>query len=196
MRALRFILRARASSRFTNPSASLQVYSLLLSHTDQIRLAGREKCNWRAGSTSKILRQQQFLLLNFARCLSGVLFQSSYTKYSLKNNTDMLTFVGYFILVCFQLNLTARFKGVQYHVEKHFFLCQKTYKEQFTNFRAIEQISTRIRACEQLQKFCEHEQASTRLNFASKSSKGQILLALEDFQGPFNTPSLQIQDKF
>ena len=29
-----------------------------------------------------------------------------------------------------------------------------------------------LRACEQLQKFGEHEQASTRLNFASKSSKG------------------------
>ena len=29
--------------------------------------------------------------------------------------------------------------------------------------------------------FCEHEQASTRLNFASKSSKGQILRAIENF---------------
>ena len=29
--------------------------------------------------------------------------------------------------------------------------------------------------------FCEHEQASTRLNFASKSSKGQILRADENF---------------
>ena len=29
-------------------------------------------------------------------------------------------------------------------------------------------------ACEQLQKFGEHEQASTRLNFASKSSTGKI----------------------
>ena len=28
-------------------------------------------------------------------------------------------------------------------------------------------------------KFCEHEQASTRLNFASKSSKGKILRAVE-----------------
>ena len=39
---------------------------------------------------------------------------------------------------------------------------------------------TRIRTREQLQKFCEHEQASTRLNFASKSSKGQILRAVEN----------------
>ena len=40
--------------------------------------------------------------------------------------THMLTFVFYFILVCFQLNLTVRFKGVQYHVETHLFLYQKT----------------------------------------------------------------------
>ena len=39
----------------------------------------------------------------------------------------------------------------------------------------------RIRTCEPLQKFWEHEQASTRLNFASKSSKGQILRAVENF---------------
>ena len=32
----------------------------------------------------------------------------------------------------------------------------------------------------QLQKFCKHKQASTRLNFASKSSKGQILQAVEN----------------
>ena len=50
------------------------------------------------------------------------------------------------------------------------------------------QILTRIRAYEQLQKFCEHEQASTPLNFASKSSKGQILRALKNFKGPFDTP--------
>ena len=52
-----------------------------------------------------------------------------------------------------------------------------------------------LRACEQLQKFGEHEQASTRLNFASKSSKGKILRAVKNFNGPFITantlPSLQ-----
>ena len=47
---------------------------------------------------------------------------------------------------------------------------------------------TRKRACEQLQKFGEHEQASTRLNFASKSSKGKILRAVKNFPGPFITP--------
>ena len=50
-------------------------------------------------------------------------------------------------------------------------------------------ILTKIRACEQLQKFCEHEQASTRLSFASNPSKGQILRALLNWMGPFDTPS-------
>ena len=40
-----------------------------------------------------------------------------------------------------------------------------------------------------LQKFCEHEQASTHLIFASNSSKGQILRALSTWMGPFDTPS-------
>ena len=38
------------------------------------------------------------------------------------------------------------------------------------------------------QKFGEHEQASTRLNFASKSNKGKILRAVKNFNGPFITP--------
>ena len=37
-------------------------------------------------------------------------------------------------------------------------------------------------------KFGEHEQASTRLNFASKSSKGKILRAVKNFNEPFTTP--------
>ena len=45
-----------------------------------------------------------------------------------------------------------------------------------------------LRACEQLQKFGEHEQASTRLNFASKSNKGKILRAVKNFNEPFTTP--------
>ena len=49
-------------------------------------------------------------------------------------------------------------------------------------------ILTKIRACEQLQKFCEHEQASTHLMFASNSSTGQILRALSNWMGPFDTP--------
>ena len=38
------------------------------------------------------------------------------------------------------------------------------------------------------QKFGEHEQASTRLNFASKSSIGKILRAVKNLNGPFITP--------
>ena len=37
-------------------------------------------------------------------------------------------------------------------------------------------------------KVWEHEQASTRLNFASKLSKGKILRAVKNFNGPFITP--------
>ena len=39
------------------------------------------------------------------------------------------------------------------------------------------------------QKFGEHEQASTRLNFASKSNKGKILRAVKNLNGPFITPN-------
>ena len=37
-------------------------------------------------------------------------------------------------------------------------------------------------------KIWEHEQASTRLNFASKSTKGKIFRAVKNFNGPFITP--------
>ena len=46
----------------------------------------------------------------------------------------------------------------------------------------------KVQACEQLQKFCEHEQASTHLIFASNLSKGQILRALSNWMGPCYTP--------
>ena len=49
-------------------------------------------------------------------------------------------------------------------------------------------ILTKIRACDYLQNFCGHEQASTHLIFASNSSKGQILRALSNWMGPFDTP--------
>ena len=73
---------------------------------------------------------------------------------------------------------------------KALFLFQNIDEEQFTNFRTIKQTSTRIQACEELQKFCNHKQASTRLKFMSKSSNGQILPALENLKRPFSTPSL------
>ena len=50
-------------------------------------------------------------------------------------------------------------------------------------------ILTKIRACEHLQKFCEHDQASSHLIFASNSSKGKILRALSNWMGPFYTHS-------
>ena len=49
---------------------------------------------------------------------------------------------------------------------------------------------TRMWAREQLQKFCEHEQASTRVNFASNLSKGQISRALLNRMGPLDTPKI------
>ena len=48
------------------------------------------------------------------------------------------------------------------------------YKAGLTKFQAIEHKLTKMRACEQLQKFFEHEKASTRVIFARNSSKGQI----------------------
>ena len=51
-------------------------------------------------------------------------------------------------------------------------------------------ILTKIRACEHLQNFCEHEKANTLLIFASNSSKGQILRALSNWMGPFGTPNI------
>ena len=42
------------------------------------------------------------------------------------------------------------------------------------------------------QKFGEHEQASTHLNFASKLGKGKILRAVKNFNGPFITPSISM----
>ena len=55
-------------------------------------------------------------------------------------------------------------------------------------YAKLQRILTEIRACEQLQKFCEHEKASTYLIFASNSSKSQILRALSNWMGPFDTP--------
>ena len=48
-------------------------------------------------------------------------------------------------------------------------------------------ILTKIRACKHLQNFCEHDQVSTHLIFASNSSKGQIMRALSNWMGPFDT---------
>ena len=68
----------------------------------------------------------------------------------------MSTFVVYFILVCFQLNLTVRFKGVQYHVETHLFLYQKPTQNKFN------ELSSNL---SKFQRDSEH--ASNCKNFAS-----------------------------
>ena len=52
-----------------------------------------------------------------------------------------------------------------------------------------------IRAFEQLQKFCDHMQASAHLIFASNSSEGQILRALSNWMEPFDT-SISRSEKF
>ena len=95
-----------------------------------------------------------------------------------------ITYVNLIFVVYFQLNLTARFIGV--YTELDLLLYQKrTYHD----LRAVFKV-TRIRACKQGRNFCELEQASTRLNFASKSNKGQILRALDNFKRPFDTPRM------
>ena len=56
------------------------------------------------------------------------------------------------------------FASIREHAEHCDFFCEHEQKQKicFASLRAT-------------QKFGEHEQASTRLNFASKSSKGKIL---------------------
>ena len=83
----------------------------------------------------------------------------------------MLTFV---IVVCFQLNLIAEFMGVPCRDTCISESTKKTYKKRESEYASNNEN-------------CEHEQASTRLNVARKSSKGQILRALENFNGPLDT---------
>ena len=71
---------------------------------------------------------------------------------------------------------------------KHCFQCQLCFQDANYAYATLQGILTKIRAWEHLQIFCEHEQASTSLNFASNSSKGQILRALSNWKGPFDTP--------
>ena len=72
---------------------------------------------------------------------------------------------------------------------KHCFQCQRFCFQDANYAHATRQgILTKIRACEHLQKFCEYEQASTRVIFVSNSGKGQILRALSNWMGPFDTP--------
>ena len=49
-------------------------------------------------------------------------------------------------------------------------------------------ILTKIRACEQLQKFCKHEQASTHLIFASNSTERPNLASTFKLDGTIRYP--------
>ena len=74
---------------------------------------------------------------------------------------------------------------------KHCFQCQRfCFQDANYAYATRQGILTKIRACEHLRKFCEHEQASTHVIFARNSSKGQILRALLNWKGPFDTPNL------
>ena len=75
---------------------------------------------------------------------------------------------------------------------KHCFQCQRfCFQDANYAYATRQGILTKNRACEHLQKFSEHEQASTHVIFASNSSKGQILRALSNWMGPFDTPKTQ-----
>ena len=49
----------------------------------------------------------------------------------------------YVIVVCFLLNLTARFIGVQYHADINLFLYEKSTKQDLRNFKQSSKILAR-----------------------------------------------------
>ena len=57
--------------------------------------------------------------------------------------------------------------------------------------RARAEIKNCFASLRTTQKFGEHKQASRRLSVASKSSKGKILRAVKNFNGPFITPTTE-----
>ena len=70
---------------------------------------------------------------------------------------------------------------------KHCFPVSFCFQDANYAYATRQEVLTKIRACEQLQKICDNEQASTHLIFASNSSKGQILRALSNWMGPLDT---------
>ena len=72
--------------------------------------------------------------------------------------------------------------------EKQCFQGQFLFQDANYTLPTRQGILTKIRACERLQKFCEHEQASTHVIFASNSSNGKVLRALSNWMGLFYTP--------
>ena len=55
-------------------------------------------------------------------------------------------------------------------------------------YATLQGILTKIRACERLQKILRTRASEHFLIFASNSREGQILRALSNWMGPFNTP--------
>ena len=89
---------------------------------------------------------------------------------------EKVTEVGMFQPFCFNHIITdLSFIYIYIYIYISFIYIYIYYKAGLTKFQAIEHKLTRMQACEQLQKFLEHEKASTRVIFASNSSKGQIL---------------------
>ena len=70
------------------------------------------------------------------------------------------------------------------------------FKLQIISYATRQGILTKIRACEHLQEFCEHEQASTYLIFGNNSSKGQVLQALSNWMGPLIPLQGRIQGRW
>ena len=112
--------------------------------------------------------------------------------YDMYNCVNLCNFI---LLSC--VNLTWQPDSLEFSSTQRYtyFRTKNIQSKICEQLRAIERTLTRIRACEQLRIFCEHEQASTRLSLASKSSKGQILRALENFKGPFDTPTFCARDR-
>ena len=89
---------------------------------------------------------------------------------------EKVTEVGMFQPFCFNHIITdLSFIYIYIYISFIYIYIYIYYKAGLTKFQAIEHKLTRMRACEQLQKFLEYEKASTRVIFASNSSKGQIL---------------------
>ena len=66
-------------------------------------------------------------------------------------------------------------------------MCTKNYtKHDLRNFERSRKFERESEHASNCKKFGEHKQAY----FASKSSKGLILRALENFKGPFDTPNI------
>ena len=91
--------------------------------------------------------------------------------------------------VSINVNKTRKHFSRNIHSMRMFSQCFQVYHTgNIVSTVSFSKMEIKIRVCEQLQKFCEHEQASTdRVIVASNSSKRQILRALLHWMGPFDT---------